>query len=253
MTEATLSASLEDYLEAIFHIVREKSAARPKDISRYLDVGNSSVTGALKALKARELVNYAPYDVVTLTPSGEEAARDVVRRHESLREFFIKVLAADSSLAEDAACKMEHHIPAELVDRFIRFVEFVEMCPHSDTSLLEGFRHHLEKGCRPTRFDTCDRGGPDLPVVHGSAEDSRLPDELVTLADLKPDQQAVVTRVQGEGTLRRRLMDLGLIAGTTVTMERSAPLGDPLEILVKGTHLSLRREEASAVQVELVC
>ena len=67
MNEATLSASLEDYLEAIFHIVRKKRAARPKDISRYLDVGNSSVTGALKALKARRLVNYAPYDVVNLT------------------------------------------------------------------------------------------------------------------------------------------------------------------------------------------
>lgn len=75
--------------------------------------------------------------------------------------------------------------------------------------------------------------------------------EKFTLADLQPGQIAVVTRVQGEGALRRRLMDLGLISGTDVLMERSAPLGDPVEILVKGTHLSLRRDEASAVQVEL--
>jgi Fe2+ transport system protein FeoA len=46
-------------------------------------------------------------------------------------------------------------------------------------------------------------------------------------------------------------MDLGIITGTPVTMERSAPLGDPLEVLVKGTHLSLRREEATAVQVKI--
>ena len=71
-----------------------------------------------------------------------------------------------------------------------------------------------------------------------------------TLADLEPGQNATITRVQGEGPLRRRLMDLGIITGTPVTMERSAPLGDPLEILVKGTHLSLRREEATAVQVK---
>lgn len=248
MTEATLSASLEDYLEAIFHIVREKSAARPKDISTYLEVGNSSVTGALKALKARELVNYAPYDVVTLTPTGEEAARDVVRRHESLREFFIKVLAADNDLAEDAACKMEHNIPAELVDRFVRFVEFVEMCPHGGPGLLEGFRQHLDSGCRPTCFDECNFKS-SLPAA-GTGDTNK--ETLTTLADLEPGQKAMITRVQGQGTLRRRLMDLGLISGTAVVMERSAPLGDPLEILVKGTHLSLRRDEASAVQVEFI-
>lgn len=46
-------------------------------------------------------------------------------------------------------------------------------------------------------------------------------------------------------------MDLGLLAGAPVTMERTAPLGDPLEILVRGAHLSLRRREAAAVEVEL--
>ncbi|MCP4901473.1 MAG: metal-dependent transcriptional regulator, partial [bacterium] len=145
MNEIALSASLEDYLEAIFHIVREKQAARPKDISKRLKVGNSSVTGALKALAARDLVHYAPYDLVTLTSAGEEAARDVVHRHESLREFFIKVLAADPGLAEEAACRMEHAIPAELVTRFVRFVEFVEMCPKGGSGLLEGFRVHLDQ------------------------------------------------------------------------------------------------------------
>ena len=216
MNEATLSASLEDYLEAIFHIVRKKHAARPKDISQFLDVGNSSVTGALKALAARKLVNYAPYDVVTLTPTGEEAARDVVRRHESLREFFIKVLAADNELADEAACKMEHAIPAELMERFVRFVEFVEMCPHGGSGLLEEFRNHLEKGCRPTRFNDCSFDS-SLPTAPGSPGNAR---EITTLADLEPDQRAVVTRVQGRGSLRRRIMDLGLITGTPVTMVR---------------------------------
>ena len=247
MTEATLSASLEDYLEAIFHIVREKQAARPKDIANRLEVGNSSVTGALKALAERQLVNYAPYDVVTLTSSGEEVAREVVRRHETLREFFIKVLAADHELAEGAACRMEHAVPGELIDRFVRFIEFVEMCPKGGPGLLEGFRTHLESGCRPKCFDECPIE-ETLPVRSGGPP----PDsKIVTIADLEPGQTASIKRVQGKGTLRRRLMDLGLITGTPVTLERSAPLGDPLEILVKGTHLSLRREEASAVEVDI--
>lgn len=247
MIEATLSASLEDYLEAIFHIQREKRAARPKDISRRLNVGNSSVTGALKALAARQLVNYAPYDVVTLTPTGEEAARDVVWRHETLREFFIKILAADADLAEKAACEMEHAVPSELIDRLVRFVEFVEMCPKGEPGLLAGFRSHIEKGCRPRCFDECP---VESKAPTGGAEDHKLP-VITTIADLEPGQTATIARVQGEGTLRRRLMDLGLLTGTPVMLERSAPLGDPLEILVRGTHLSLRRQEATAVHVSI--
>lgn len=245
--DTTLSESLEDYLEAIFHIVNEKGAARPKDISKRMEVGNSSVTGALKALAARELVNYAPYDLVTLTTTGEEIARDVVHRHESLRDFFVKVLATDASLAEQAACRMEHAVPGDLLDRFIKFVEFVEMCPRGGPGLLEGFRVHLDAGCRPDCFDQCPAadGESGLPI------DTGIPGRTTTLADLESGQRAKVVRVYADGPLRRRLVDHGLTAGTEVSMERTAPLGDPIEIIVKGTHLSLRRQEAAGVEVEV--
>jgi DtxR family Mn-dependent transcriptional regulator len=162
MSQQGLSASLEDYLEVIFHVVEEKGAARPKDIARELGIGNSSVTAALKTLAAKDLVNYAPYDVVTLTASGELAARDVVHRHETLREFFIRVLAADEHLANRAACQLEHAVPGELVERFIRFLEFIEMCPKGGPGLLDGFRVHLEAGCRPDCFDNCPASSPKL-------------------------------------------------------------------------------------------
>ena len=70
MPEERLSASLEDYLEAIFHVVEAKQASRAKDIADRLNVNSSSVTSALHALKERGLVNYEPYDLVTLTPEG---------------------------------------------------------------------------------------------------------------------------------------------------------------------------------------
>lgn len=71
----TLSESLEDYLEAIYHIVSQKQAARATDISKRLNVNPSSVTGALRSLADKGLVNYAPYDIVTLTAEGSVAAR----------------------------------------------------------------------------------------------------------------------------------------------------------------------------------
>ena len=141
-----LSASLEDYLEAIHHIVGEKQAARAKDISRRLKVNNSSVTGALQSLSQRGLINYVPYDVITLTSKGKKAAKDVIHRHEVLHDFFVKVLAVDEEEAEKAACKMEHAVPPGVLDRLIRFMEFMDTCPLRGANWVNGFGYYCEHG-----------------------------------------------------------------------------------------------------------
>lgn len=74
----------------------------------------------------------------------------------------------------------------------------------------------------------------------------------MTLDQLKPGQQATVTRVAETGPLAQRLMALGLLEGTPVGMLRRALGGDPLEIDVKGYALSLRRDEARKIEIELV-
>ncbi|HNV21409.1 MAG TPA: metal-dependent transcriptional regulator [Candidatus Hydrogenedentes bacterium] len=129
MPEERLSASLEDYLEAIFHVVEAKQASRAKDIADRLNVNSSSVTSALHALKERGLVNYEPYDLVTLTPEGLRRAKQVVRGHEALRSFFVDVLGVENSEAEAAACGMEHAMSPLVLDRLVRFVEFVGTAP----------------------------------------------------------------------------------------------------------------------------
>jgi len=118
-----LTASLEDYLEAIFRIVRDKQAVRAKDVGERLDVSRSSVTGALHALADRELINYAPYDVITLTDRGRAVAEQIVRRHDVIRDFFLKVLDVPEGDAETAACNMEHAIPESVLERFVEFVD----------------------------------------------------------------------------------------------------------------------------------
>ena len=91
----TLSASLEDYLEAIFHTVKENKVARVKDIAKILKVNNSSVTGALQSLTKKGLINYQPYEIITLTPEGESLARDISNRHHVLQQFLLEILALD--------------------------------------------------------------------------------------------------------------------------------------------------------------
>lgn len=71
------------------------------------------------------------------------------------------------------------------------------------------------------------------------------------LTDAKQRQPMVVRRVGGERAFRRRLMEMGLVPGTIVTLEKVAPLGDPLELSTRGCTLSIRAAEASAVDVEL--
>lgn len=73
---------------------------------------------------------------------------------------------------------------------------------------------------------------------------------MKTLADLEPGHWGVIVKVGGERDLRLRLMQLGLLAGEQIQMVRCAPFGDPLEIALRGSHLSLRRENAREILVE---
>lgn len=133
-----LSASLEDYLEAISRIVTEKHAARVKDISRRLKVNMSSVSGALHLLAERKLINYAPYEVVTLTPKGKTIAKDIIHRHDTLKYFFTKVLSIDEKLADETACKMEHAMTKKILRRFIKFIRFFDNCPRGGVKWIKG-------------------------------------------------------------------------------------------------------------------
>lgn len=71
----------------------------------------------------------------------------------------------------------------------------------------------------------------------------------MTLNELRPGNSAAITAVGGEGALRCRLLDMGLIPRTTVTLQKTAPLGDPIEIRVRGYELTLRLEDARKIQV----
>ena len=75
---------------------------------------------------------------------------------------------------------------------------------------------------------------------------------MTTLAELKPGQTASVLQIDGSnGPLKRRMTSLGIIPGCTITLDRSAPLGDPRIYNVKGYNLGLRNSEASAVSISL--
>ena len=75
---------------------------------------------------------------------------------------------------------------------------------------------------------------------------------MMTLKDLNPGQQGVVISIGEKGPMRRRLMDMGVTPGTSIKVVKVAPLGDPIEINIRGYELSLRKDEADQIQVELI-
>nr|MBN2277671.1 metal-dependent transcriptional regulator [candidate division Zixibacteria bacterium] len=160
MPKIVLTSSQEDYLEAILHIEKENGAARTKEISKRLRITYSAVTKALQSLAKKNLVYYKPYGLIRLTPTGKRIANDVVNRHTALKEFLIKVLHVDEDEADDAACKMEHAISKNIINRIIKFVEYVENCPHVNIKWLDEFGYHCKDLDHCDKCSHCD----DIPL-----------------------------------------------------------------------------------------
>ena len=73
---------------------------------------------------------------------------------------------------------------------------------------------------------------------------------MKTLRDVKVGEKATIVRLHGEGALKRRIMDMGLTRGTEVFVHKVAPLGDPMELTVRGYELSVRKGDAELIEVE---
>ena len=152
-----LSASLEDYVEVIFHLEQSNRVARAKDIAGQMNDQRASVTGALKALAGRGLINYSRYSYITLTETGRSIARDVIRRHETLRDFFITALQLSPEDAEANACRIEHSIDPAAIDRLVRFLEFIKICPRTGVDWLDAFARYCKLGVQTSDCESCFR------------------------------------------------------------------------------------------------
>lgn len=134
-----LSESLEDYLEVILKLEQAQKVARAKDIAEKMNVQRGSVTGALKNLKEKKLINYEPYSFVTLTPKGKKLAREITRRHAVLKDFLFNVLQIDIETAEATACRMEHAIDKKTLERLVCFIDYVHKFPKAGEDWIKSF------------------------------------------------------------------------------------------------------------------
>jgi len=242
--EKGLSASLEDYLEAIYILGRRDGAVRVKDVGERLGVAPSSVTSALRSLGKRGMVEHDPYDLISLTDDGRKHACGVLWKHEVLTDFFVNVLAIEPKAGNECACEIEHVMPDSILERLIDYIEFEERSHGGGITWTEetGFVCNGQMSCE---MSGAKEGGED--------SDSKKEKAPMRIRDMEVGQTAKVTGYVGKDrTYRHKLLRMGLIKRVEFKLVRKAPMGDPVEIELQGFKLTLRKAESDAVEIELI-
>jgi DtxR family Mn-dependent transcriptional regulator len=208
--------NLENYLKAIWQIAQAGQVVRVKDLAASLGLKNGTVVSGLKTLAAKGLVIHQHYGHVELTQKGTLAALHMVNRHAVLLDFLGNILKLSHEQAERDACALEHYISGEGLHRLIHFAEHIR-----------------------------DQG--DLEAIHRYLH-SKVSPESRPLSAFGAGEFAEVVEVGGDRALKRRLLDMGVVPGAEMRVEKTAPLGDPMEVVVGGVHLTLRKGEAESVR-----
>ena len=238
-----LSRSMEDYLEAIYNLKVRSQIARVKDIAREMNVKMPSVTGAIRALTSKGLVFHDPYNEVELTEAGLEMARGIAHRHSAVKRFLVGLLGLDEADAEHEACGIEHAIRPDTLEKLIKFVDFVTASESDQTLRLDDFRQFIQNGKYPGHCNY-QASRTDMGKLTPTITSTKL-------SELCPGIKGRIAFVSGKGVIRKRLMEMGLTSDARFEVIRAAPMGDPIEICVRGYHLTLRRSEAEHIEVEV--
>jgi len=150
-----LTPTLEDYLRAIYRIERKQKVARPKDISEAQNVASSTVTAALQSLAERGMVNYEPYELITLTDKGRKRAEQLAIRHRIVKNFLKDILGLDARRAKATTCDMEHAVNRQALERFVCFLAFIQRHSTTGVDWLDAFRRFIQEGADGQSCEQC--------------------------------------------------------------------------------------------------
>src|ERR1700712_3125592 len=122
----------ENYLKSIFHLSLNDESVSTNNLAALLNTKASSVTDMLKKLAEKELINYIPYQGVSLTEAGKKIAVNIIRKHRLWEYFLVEKLNFKWDQVHDMAEEMEHISSNELIDRLDSFMGFPKYDPHGD-------------------------------------------------------------------------------------------------------------------------
>lgn len=117
-----LSASMQDYLEAILELEESEDSVRVTDIANKLKIAKASVNQTIRKFKEKGLVRQQSYGPIELTGQGRDMADKVRQKHRILRQFLVEVLGVDRVVADKDACLMEHAVSPQTMERLTEFL-----------------------------------------------------------------------------------------------------------------------------------
>jgi DtxR family transcriptional regulator, Mn-dependent transcriptional regulator len=192
-----LTASVEDYLKAIYAIERGGGAAATNDVAHRVGVAPGSATGMVRRLADQGPVAYTRYHGVRLTASGRHAALRTLRRHRVLECYLTAALGYPWDRVHDEAERLEHAASDGLIDRMAAALGNPTVDPH----------------------------GAPIPTPDGAIDET----VHTTLADVALGERARVVRVgEHDAGMLRYLEELGLRPGVELAVTGRAPLGGPI-------------------------
>ncbi len=201
MSDKTFSRSVEDYLKAIYGLSTSGDAIATSAIAEALEVQPASVTGMVKRLAERELLEHVPYKGVRLTEAGSKEALRVVRRHRVLETYLHERLGYAWDDVHDEAERLEHAASDHLIERMARALGSPSHDPHGAPI--------------PTR------GGDIETRIYG------------TLADALPGDRLTIRSVRDESAADLRSMaEEGLVPGASLVVRPSGSRGKAIHVAV---------------------
>lgn len=120
-----MNQSQEDYLEAIYVLSKEDENVRMSDVAKHLGVSKPSVNKAINLLQEKGYLIHQHYGTILMTDEGKTLAKKVYDRHKVIKRFFVDILKVDEAVAEDEACRVEHCIGEDTIEKLKEYVESV--------------------------------------------------------------------------------------------------------------------------------
>jgi DtxR family Mn-dependent transcriptional regulator len=214
-----LSSVMEDYLKAIFNLLREKGKANTNDLARVMKVSPPTVTQMVKRLVELQLVTHEPYKGAALTSAGEKIALELIRHHRLIEQYLHEALGLPWDQVHEEAEKWEHVISEEVEKRMAEFLKHPTRDPH----------------------------GSPIPT-----QELELKDEaLVLLSEMQEGEQGMVSEVPDEDPkLLQYLDELGLVLDTVFKVQNREPFGGSMVLKVDGKSLRVGSDAASLIKVK---
>jgi len=216
---ARVSASVEDYLKAIYDLAGRSGTASTNDVAARLGVAPASVTGMIRRLSGQGLLEYERYRGVRLSEEGRVVALRTIRRHRIIESYLTERLGYAWDRVHDEAERLEHAASDELVERMASALGNPTSDPH----------------------------GAPIPTADGEVDERRHR----TLADLAVGTRARMVRVSDKNPgLLRYLAEIDLTPGVTVRVLARAPFDGPLTLQVGNAEPIVGQGLAEQVLVE---